>query len=284
MTFNYRVGVLGFLAHPDLTRESGRNASGNYGLMDQVAALEWVRRNIAALGGDPKRVTIFGQSAGGASVSQLMASPLALGLFQRAVGESGGIGLGQSGRTLADAEQAGVKYAESLGSQSIAELRAKTPDQLRSVQGHFGPIVDGYVIPIDPSTAFKDGRQNDVPLIAGSVANEGGARRSTATSVDAIAEAHAAYGAEAGAFLKLFPANTDAQAQASSYALAADRTAAGQRNGARLAGETGKSKTYQYLFSRVPPFPPGANFLPRRRAHLCFRSSLPQKLAIAGCG
>ncbi len=268
VTFNYRVGVLGFLAHPDLTRESGRNASGNYGLMDQIAALQWVQRNIAAFGGDPQRVTIFGQSAGGASVGQLMASPLAKGLFERAIGESGGIGLGQGGRTLADAEQAGVKYAESLDARSIDELRAKTPDQLRSVPAHFGPIVDGYVIPITPVAVFQQGQQNAVPLIAGSVANEGGARRSTPTSAEAIAQAHSLYGAQAGAFLKLFPANTDAQAEASSYALAAARTAAGQRNWVRLEGQTGKTKTYLYLFSRVPPFPAGAKFLEAPTAKL----------------
>ena len=260
VTFNYRVGVLGFLAHPDLTRESGRNASGNYGLMDQIAALKWVRRNIAAFGGDPERVTIFGQSAGGASVGQLMASPPARGLFQRAIGESGGIGLGH-GRTLVEAEQSGVNYAKSLGAHSIAELRSKTPDELRSIPSHFGPIIDGYVIPIDPLTVFREGKQNAVPLIAGSVANEGGARRSTATSAQAIAQAHSAYGAEAGAFLKLFPANTDAQTRASFYSLAADRTAAAQRNWVRLEGQTGKDNAYLYLFTRVPPFPPGARFL-----------------------
>lgn len=260
VTFNYRVGVLGFLAHPELTLESGHHASGNYALMDQIAALAWMRRNIAAFGGDPKRVTIFGQSAGAASVGQLMASPLAKGLFQRAAAESGGIGLGQGSRSLAVAEQAGVKFAEALGAQSIAELRAKTPDQLRSVPGQFRPIVDGYVLPLDPITIFKQGKQNDVPLIAGWVANEGGARHSTATSANAIAEAHAAYGDQADAFLQLFPAATDAEARASFYALAADRTAAGQRNWLQLQNKTGKSKTYLYLFSRVPPFPRDAKF------------------------
>jgi para-nitrobenzyl esterase len=260
VTFNYRVGVLGFLAHPDLTRESAHHASGNYALLDQVAALAWVRENIAAFGGDPNRVTIFGQSAGAASVGLLTVSPLAKGLFQRAAAESGGIGLAQPGRGLAGAEQAGVKFAESLGAHSIAELRSKTPDQLRSVPGPWRPVVDGYVLPLDPATAYKEGKQNDVPLIAGWVANEGGARHSTATSASAIAEAHATYGDQADAFLKLFPADTDAHARASFYALAADRTGAGQRNWLNLQTQTGKSKTYLYLFSELPAYPSSASF------------------------
>ncbi len=264
VTFNYRVGVLGFLAHPELTRESDRNASGNYAFMDQIAALEWVQRNIAAFGGDPGRVMIFGQSAGGSAVGQLMASPLAKGLFQRAVGESGGIGQGQGGRGLADAEQAGAKFAETLGAHSIAELRAKSVDQLRAVAGRFGPIVDGYVIPEDPARIFREGKQNDVPLIAGSTANEGGVRRVTATSADAVRQARAAYGADAEAYLKLYPAGSDAQAEASAYAAAADRTAAGQRNWVRLETRTGRNKAYLYVFSRVPRSLRARSFAKRR--------------------
>jgi para-nitrobenzyl esterase len=259
VTFDYRVGALGFLAHPALTRESDRNASGNYGLMDQIAALEWVHRNIAAFGGDPNRVTIFGQSAGGSSVGQLMASPLAKGLFHRAIGQSGGIG--QGGRKLADAEKAGVAFAESAGAKSIADLRAMSIEQLKAGQGRFGPIVDGYVIPEDPSAAFREGRQNDVPVIAGSTANEGGVRRIAANAADAVRQAHALYGNNAEEYLKFFPAGADAEAEASAYAFAAARTAVGQRTWLKLETETGKSKGYLYLFSRVPPFPPGAHFL-----------------------
>jgi para-nitrobenzyl esterase len=259
VTFNYRVGALGFLAHPELTRESDRNASGNYGLMDQIAALEWVQRNIAAFGGDPKRVTIFGQSAGGSSAGQLMVSPPAKGLFHRAIGQSGGVG--QGGRKLADAEQAGVAFAGSLGAKSLSELRAKSVEQIRAGQGRFSPIVDGYVIPADPYTVFKAGKQNDVPVIAGSTANEGGVRRMSATSQDAVRQARTLYGENADVYLKLFPAGTDAEAEVSAYAVAADRTAVGQRAWLRLETENGKSKGYLYLFSRVPPFPPGAHFL-----------------------
>jgi para-nitrobenzyl esterase len=252
VTFNYRVGALGFLAYPKL-------ASGNYGLMDQIAALQWVRRNIAAFGGDPDRVTIFGQSAGGMSVSQLMASPLAKGLFHRAIGQSGGLSPG--GRTLAEAEQAGVAFASSLGAKSFAELRAMSADQIRAGPGRFGPIVDGYVIPADPYTVFKAGKQNDVPVIAGSTANEGGVRRISANAADAVRQAHEMYGENADVYLKLFPAGTNAEAETSAYAVAADRTAANQRAWLDLETETGKHKTYFYLFIRVPPFPPGAHFL-----------------------
>jgi para-nitrobenzyl esterase len=261
VTFDYRVGALGFLAHPDLTRESGHNASGNYGLMDQIAALQWVRRNIAKFGGDPMRVTIFGQSAGGSSVGQLMVSPLAKGLFQRAIGQSGGIGQGQGERTLPKAEEAGVAFAASLGAKSIAELRAKSVAQIRAGKGRFSPIVDGYVIPADPYTTFKEDKQNDVPVIAGSTANEGGVRHISETAASAVGQAHKAYGEYADEYLKFFPAKTDAEAVASAYAVAAARTAVGQRAWVRLESQTGKHKGYLYLFSRIPPFPPGAHFL-----------------------
>src|SRR5207342_1767825 len=122
VTINYRLGIFGFFAHPDLSAESGHHASGNYALLDQIAALQWVQKNIAAFGGDPSRVTIFGESAGSWSVNNLVATPLAKGLFQRAIGESGG--QFTITRTLAEAEQAGSKFAESAGATSLSALRA----------------------------------------------------------------------------------------------------------------------------------------------------------------
>ncbi len=181
VTINYRVGLLGFLAHPELSRESGHHASGNYGLLDQIAALAWIKRNIAAFGGDPERVTIWGQSAGSMSVSLLMASPLARGLFQRAIGESGGFFVppaatgSAEGLFLKGAEEQGVKLAADLGATSLEALRKLEPERFLKdgIAGTTHPIIDGYVLPEEPYTVFAAGRQNDVPILIGSNADEG---------------------------------------------------------------------------------------------------------------
>jgi para-nitrobenzyl esterase len=175
VTINYRLGAFGFLSHPELTKESGHNASGNYGLLDQVAALQWIRDNIAAFGGDPSRVTVAGQSAGSMGVHALVASPLAKGLFHRAIAESGGSTLGSSSRNLADAEQDGVRFATSKGAGSLAALRAMTAEQIAApVQGvRFGPIVDGYFLPAPIDEIVAQGKQNDVPILTGANADEG---------------------------------------------------------------------------------------------------------------
>jgi para-nitrobenzyl esterase len=177
VTFNYRVGALGFLAHPELTKESGRNASGNYGLLDQVAALQWVHDNIASFGGDPARVTIAGQSAGGMSVEALIASPLAKGLFQRAIDHSGGALIGVNAPALADAERDGVRFMEAKRAASLGALRAMTAEQI-SAPGtgtprfRFSPVVDGYLLPAPVKDVLAAGHQNDVPTIAGATAND----------------------------------------------------------------------------------------------------------------
>jgi para-nitrobenzyl esterase len=173
VTIAYRVGPLGFLAHPELTRESPHHSSGNYGLMGQIAALEWIQRNIAAFGGDPKNVTIAGQSSGSMSVAILMASPLAKGLFQRAIGESGGLFEPlqlQPKYLLANAERDGEKYAVSLGATSLQQLRSLPAAKLAGNAVH--PVIDPYVLPALPYDAFNSGQQNDVPLLLGSNADE----------------------------------------------------------------------------------------------------------------
>jgi carboxylesterase type B len=177
VTIAYRLGPLGFLAHPELTRESAHKSSGNYGLMDQIAALEWIQRNIANFGGDAKNVTIAGQSAGAMSVSMLMASPQAKGLFQRAIGESGGLfePLQLAPKyLLANAEHDGEKYVASLGAASIQDLRRLPAEAL--FKGSAGdvshPVIDPYVLPAAPYEAFASGQQNDVPLLLGSNAEE----------------------------------------------------------------------------------------------------------------
>jgi len=184
VTLNYRLGALGFLAHPSLAAESPRRASGNYALLDQIAALRWVKRNIARFGGDPQRVTIFGESAGGMSVGALIASPLAAGLFHRAIMESGtGIGLGVQRRDSASA--AGVRFAAMLGVQgtgrdAAARLRAVRAESLlvatdsaaRTMGLPFMPVVDGWVLPRPVDSAVARGAANAVPVIVGSNADE----------------------------------------------------------------------------------------------------------------
>jgi para-nitrobenzyl esterase len=185
VTLNYRLGPFGFLAHPALAAESPHHTAGNYGLLDQIAALQWVRRNIARFGGDPSRVTIFGESAGGFSVGSLIASPLAKGLFQRAILESGtGIGAGVSSRD--DARAVALRFADSLrvygvGPDAIAHLRALSPDTVLAASLHLGPpsapafypVVDGWVLPHAVDSALASGAANLVPVIAGTNRDEG---------------------------------------------------------------------------------------------------------------
>jgi para-nitrobenzyl esterase len=203
VTFNYRIGALGFLATPELSMESGHHASGNYGVLDQIAALRWVHKNIAAFGGDPNRVTIAGQSAGAGSVGFLSMSPLAKGLFQRSIAESHARYprdpelryLSTSWRPLSGAEHAGVEFAEAHGAHSLKELRAVPWEQL-IVAGNvydesvdtgssarpplFRPVIDGWVIPMDYSQTYAKGAQNDVLFIAGNNLDESGAAPETA--------------------------------------------------------------------------------------------------------
>ena len=181
----YRVGVLGFFAHPELSAESPRHVSGNYGLLDMIAGLQWIQRNIAAFGGDPKRVTIFGESAGGIAVSMLCASPLAKGLFHGAISQSGGsFGPfsrapvpGENMRVLADAEASGAEFAKTAGAPSLQELRALPAEKLleaaRRQRGMAWPIVDGWVIPDDQYRLYEAGRFNDTPILVGYNSDEG---------------------------------------------------------------------------------------------------------------
>ena len=254
VTVNYRLGVFGFYANPELTKESDRNSSGNYGLLDQIAALEWVQKNIAAFGGDPKRVTIFGESAGSWSVNYLVATPLAHGLFQRAIGESGAEFA--PARKLAAMEQAGVKFGQSIGADSLAALRAKSADELQKATGfQTAANVDGWLLPQDVYTIFSQGKQNDVPVLIGSNADEGTMFTPPTVKAAVLRETAAKrFGPDADAFLKLYPFNTDEEAWAAQAASMRDQVFGWEmRTWARMQTKTGKSKAYMYFFSRVPP-------------------------------
>ena len=230
VTPNYRVGPLGFLVYPELTKESEHHSSGNYGLLDQIAALEWVHRNIAAFGGDPNRVTIFGQSAGAISVADLMRSPLAQGLFARAIAESGpGLfpdDIHGGGTTLAEREQQGVKYVESKGAHSLAELRALPAAEFYKPSagtplGTFFPVTDGWVL-------TEKHPAKEVPLMVGMVAGDAafasGFGPPVAPTVAAYTgNAQKTYGDKAGAFLKLYPVEKDADVAAAKRASQTDR-------------------------------------------------------------
>ena len=270
---NYRLGVFGFFSHPELTKESGHNASGNYGLLDQVAALQWVLKNIAAFGGDPHNITIGGESAGSLSVSGLMASPLSRDLFQKAIGESGAFFSGPTGglrpKPLAENEQAGVKFAESLGATSLAQMRAKPADELLQAAAKinrgfiFGAVVDGYYLPADVLTIYAEGAQSHVPLLAGWNADEGkmmvlfNPQKPTAKSF--AEKAHERFGDQADQFLKLYPAATDEEAVLSAQALASDDFIAFSTwKWIDMQRKTGGSPVYQYHFEQVPKTKPGA--------------------------
>ncbi len=253
VTINYRLGVLGFFAHPELTRESDRRASGNYGLMDGVAALEWVQRNIARLGGDPAKVTIFGQSAGSMAVSCLQASPLAKGLFRAVIGESGASfgGLLANG-SLAQAEDAGAKFAGRMGAKSLADLRAQPAAKLITAGFGASPVNDGYVLPAPPLEIFRKGMENRVPALVGSNSDEGRLfTRGRMSAQEFTAKARERFGADAAEYLKLYPAGSDAQAAASRQrATTAESMGLNMRLWAEAEAKAGLP-SFIYYFTRV---------------------------------
>lgn len=260
VSMNYRLNIFGFLVHEELSRESGRNSSGNYGLMDQVAALRWVRENIAGFGGDPANVTIFGESAGSFSVSALMASPKARGLFHRAIGESGAFMAGSALalKTLTESEAADRRFADSLGTPTLAALRAMPAEKL--IQGamkaggvRFWPNVDGDVLTEQVVSTFAAGRQAHVPLLAGWNGREGGANGKP-TAASFAADARKQFGEKADELLKLYPASNDDEALASQVDLSGDRFIALSTwlwIESHLA--TGNSPVYRYRFDQAPP-------------------------------
>lgn len=258
VNLNYRLGVFGFFAHPELTKESPKHSSGNYALLDQIEALKWVQKNIGAFGGDPSRVTIFGESAGSWSVHNLMASPLARGLFQRAIGESGGRFAVTT--TLADAEKAGAHFSAAVAAApTLAELRRKPAVELNALSRSFQPVsnADGWVLPATMWEIFNAGQQNDVPLLIGSNSDEGTIfTPDTTTGTSFSDQARERFGDDAGAFLALYPFASDEEARRARANSMRDQTFGWEmRTWARLQARTGTSSVFLYYFSHVPPLP-----------------------------
>ncbi|HPS03260.1 MAG TPA: carboxylesterase family protein [Candidatus Sumerlaeota bacterium] len=264
VSINYRVGTLGFLAHPELSAENKDHASGNYGLMDQIAGLQWVRKNISAFGGDPNKVTIFGESAGGISVSMLCASPLAKGLFHGAISQSGGsfgpsrptTYPGENMKRLADAERDGEAFARNAGGVSIAELRKIAPDKLPGGRGW--PIVDGYVIPDDQYRLYEAGKYNDTPILVGYNSDEGASFSPPKSPEDYINGVKKRYGKFADDLIKAYPTDPD-KVPKTARDLARDAAFGWHTwSWARLQTKTGKSKVFYYYFDQHPDFPEGS--------------------------
>src|SRR6185312_16217623 len=265
----YRLGIFGFMAHPELTKESPHHASGNYGLLDQAAALDWVHKNIAAFGGNPDKVTIFGESAGSISVSAQMASPLSKDLIHGAIGESGSMFMLQLPTlSLAQAEKQGEDFGKSIGAADLAALRAMPAQELidkvqqQKATYRFWPITDGYFFPEQPSEIYAQGKQAHVPLLAGWNKDEGSANSLFGKKPQTLANYKAKlkewYGKNASQMLKLYPAANEAEMKESAGALAGDRFIA-YSTWKWIEDQlgTGGSPVYRYHFEQAPPQPAG---------------------------
>ena len=265
----YRLGALGFMAHPELTAESRYNGSGNWGFLDLVAALEWIQRNIEHFGGDPSNVTIMGQSAGSMAVSLLQASPLARGLFHRAVGMSGAsFGNGDAGRlqSLAAAEEGGVRLQQELKASNLAAMRSLSADRILQAQLavpiRYSPLVDGHSLTQSPAEIFRNGKQNDVPIMIGFTRDESFSDLARAVTLEQYrSAAERLYGSHSSKLLELYPASDDASARRAAVDAARDSSVALQMHQwAQAQAATGNSPAYVYLFSRVHPYVAGVSF------------------------
>jgi para-nitrobenzyl esterase len=269
----YRVGPFGFLAHPELSRESGKG-SGNYGLEDMIAGLKWVKENIAGFGGDPAKVTIFGHSAGGMAVNMLAASPAAKGLFTRAICMSGGSfaplqtsnqgGIGMGVPTLKLAESTGEEFLKQLGAANIKAARAKSAEEIQKNSGggmgggglRFRPAADGNIIPNDLYSLYQARRFNDTPILVGHTSDELGSfgGRGTATAAQFEKQIRSQYGSHADAILSVYPHSTDAEAAKSSKGLSRESTFSWSTwTWARMQSKQGKSKAFIYYYDYHAP-------------------------------
>jgi para-nitrobenzyl esterase len=263
VTVNYRLGVFGFFAHPDLVKESPHHAAGNYGLLDQNAALRWVKENIAAFGGDARKVTIAGESAGSISVSAHMASPLSRDLFAGAIGESGSIVGSQAPKSLSEVEEQSVKFASAAGASTVAALRMMPAQQIFEAESkpgavRFGPTIDGYFLREPPVNTFGAGKQAHVPLLAGWNSAEMNARpvlgEDPPTRENFEKAVERLYGARAKEVLAEYAANTDEEAQQAAIDLASDRFIAHSTwMWIDLCSKTGEQPVYRYFYARPRP-------------------------------
>jgi para-nitrobenzyl esterase len=260
VTINYRLGVFGFLATEELMREDGGSA-GNYGLMDMIAALQWVKGNIAKFGGDAENVTIFGESAGSFAVSTLMASPMAQGLFARAIGESGGaLGDGLGGKTVAQQAPAGDEWAQSLGAKSLAALRAIPAETIlqashKSGAPRFSQIIDGKVLTEPVAATYAEGKQAHVPLLAGWNRDEGNMEAAKGMTVAQWqSQAATSFGDRAAEFLELYPGTDDEQAARSSIDYSGDTFIAFDTwKWIEAQVKTGEAPVYRYHLELAAP-------------------------------
>jgi para-nitrobenzyl esterase len=269
VNFNYRVGAMGFMAHPELTAESPHHQSGNYAYLDAVAALRWIQRNISKFGGDPAKVVISGQSAGAGIVSNLQASPLAKGLFRAVVAMSGNRwGQGGNYPRLAEAEKTGLKIQEALKVNSLDEMRQVPADRILALQEEFqvgarggairvgGGNLDGYFFPEQPAQLFPDHKFNDVTVVAGFTHDETTNALRTAKNLEEYkTAAKNLFGNAADEFLKLYPASADAEVkEMGSTAARESGVQRGQRLWAIEQTKYGKAPAYLFMFSRVHPY------------------------------
>lgn len=263
VSINYRTNIFGFFVHPELAKESPHHAAGNYGLLDQLAALQWVQKNIGAFGGDANRVTVAGESAGSISVSALMASPLSKGLMAAAIGESGAMTSSLPPQPLAEAEEKGVKFAAAAGANSLADLRAMTAEQIQEAlpkaQGlRFSTALDGYFLPKTVTAIYEAGEQASIPLLAGSNTQEQPARSvlgdGEPTPETLAAAIRKFYGDKAGEILKAYSATTtDEVYEAATHLASARFVGFSTWKWSELQMKTGGKPVYRYLYARPRP-------------------------------
>ena len=275
VTVNYRLGIFGTLAHPELSAEAPYHASGNYWMLDLIAALQWVKLNIAQFGGDPAKVTIGGQSAGSGNVFSLTVTPLAKGLFRGAINESGASAtvFAAHGQPLAQAETEGKKYAAAKGAKSIAELRRLSWQEItdsippekpgeKPPTFRFGSVIDGYVFPLSPQQTYKQGNQNDVPTLMGYNLNDntGPAPHPDTTLADFKKLAKSLYGDASDEFLKLYPATSDDEAKSAYMNATWDRVRSSVYYWAVWRSRTAKTNLYSYFWDHALPGPDADKF------------------------